>query len=187
METKKPIDLIQIKLIKIAQRKLGLSDENYRTILNDRYWVNSCKALSYDEATDLIKHFQSLGFKIVTKRYGRRAKSKEHRAPNIIQLVSKEQLSMINHLKEDIRWHVHDGFYRWLRKYLKREEERGWTYLIKTSREANAVIEALKGMKQRQKNAKRIEQSEIENQDAMRNAPGALQRDGGMHGGYYKW
>ncbi|MDP3012685.1 MAG: hypothetical protein Q8M92_00490, partial [Candidatus Subteraquimicrobiales bacterium] len=64
-------------------------------------------------------------------------------APNIIQLVSPQQLAKIEHLKADIKWHVHDGYQRWLKKYLKKDR-------IATSREANNVIEAMKGMRERQ-------------------------------------
>ena len=142
MQSKKPIDKIQIKLIHLAKAKLGLDDDKYRLILNQRYWVNSCKNLSYDEATDFIKYFQSLGFKIVTKRHTRKAGIKP--APtNIINLVSPQQLALIEHLREDIQWRIHDGYYRWLRKWLKKDR-------ITTAREAFRVIEGLKGMLKRQ-------------------------------------
>jgi phage gp16-like protein len=167
----KPIDSMQCKLIHIAKAKLGLSDEGYRTMLSERYWVNTCKELSYDDATDLIKHFQTLGFKIVTKRYAhvRRKTDARRKAPNIIQLVSPQQLALIEHLRADITWYVHDGYFRWLKKWLKKDR-------ITTEKEARNVIEALKGMLKRQQNAKRMEHS----------AEG-LRRDGGMHGGRWQW
>jgi len=62
------IEKIQIKLIKIAQKQIGLSDDEYRTILSDRYWVNSCTQLSYKDASDLIDHFKELGFRMKVKR-----------------------------------------------------------------------------------------------------------------------
>jgi hypothetical protein len=167
---------MQIKLLHIAKAKLGLSDEDYRTMLSDRYWVNTCKELSYDDATELIKHFQTLGFKIVTKRYSHGARRK---APNIIQLVSPQQLALIEHLRADITWHVHDGYFRWLKKYLKKDR-------ITTEKEARNVIEGLKGMKARQqKTFTPTHPSPLEGEDKGEGA--SLRRDGGMHGGHYKW
>lgn len=64
----KPIDKTQIKLIHIAKSKLGISDEEYRTMLSDRYWVNTSKELNYEDASDLIDHFKTLGFTIVSSR-----------------------------------------------------------------------------------------------------------------------
>jgi hypothetical protein len=133
----KRIDKKQIKLIHIAKAQLGLSDEEYRAILSDRYWVNTCTKLSYHEAHDLIEYFKSLGFKI------RKSKKKKKTPPNVIQLVSRQQLALIEHLKEDIYWRIPDGYNRWLKKFLKKER-------IATSKEANAVIEALKAMRKRQ-------------------------------------
>lgn len=153
----------QIQLIHIAKIQLGLSDEEYRSILMERYrgCFGSCKDLSYDEATDLINYFKTLGFKI-TKRYKRRELS-----PNVIALVSEQQLRLIEHLKADIRWHVHDGFYRWIKAFLKKDK-------IITSKDAFKVIEALKAMKARQQKA-------LE--------PGAeCYKDGCIKGrGYWKW
>lgn len=143
MQSEKQTDKTQVKLIHIAKTKLGLSDEQYRSIMIERYpgCFGSCKDLTYDEATDLINHFKSLGFKIITKKHG-----KKPTAPNMVQLVSPQQLAKIEHLKQDIRWHVHDGYLRWIKKYLKRDH-------ITTSKEANNVIEALKGMLARQQRA----------------------------------
>jgi hypothetical protein len=146
----KPIDAIQIKLIHIAKHQLGLDDEQYRALLLMRYFAASCTELTYDEATDLIKHFQTRGFHIVTKRYEHKKRDKRNRPDNIITLPSPQQIAMIGHLKEDVRWRLHDGFWRWLKKFLKRDEDKAWPALIRTSGEAYRVIEALKGMGKRQ-------------------------------------
>jgi hypothetical protein len=58
------ISKIQIKLIKIGQKQIGLSDEQYRDMLSDRYWKHSCTELTYKEASDLIDHFKTLGFAV---------------------------------------------------------------------------------------------------------------------------
>jgi len=62
------ISKIQIKIIKIAQKQLGLTDEKYREILSDRYWKHSCTELTYAEASDLIDYFKTLGFEVMPSR-----------------------------------------------------------------------------------------------------------------------
>jgi len=154
------IERKQITLIKIGQAKLELDDDKYRLILNQRYWVNTCKNLSYDDATDLLKHFQTMGFKIVTKKYnrGQGFKGSRGQAENIIQLVSRQQLALIDHLREDIQWRIHDGYYRWLRKWLRKDR-------ITTSKEAFRVIEGLKSMLKQQQQ-KQIHDAGCTMQDA---------------------
>jgi len=166
----KPISKAQIKIIHVALGELKISDEEYRTILSDRYWVNTCKALSYDDAHDLIfNYFVEKGFRVVTKKY-QSVKVSKPRAQNIIQMVSPQQLAKIEHLRADIRWHVHDGFQRWLKKWLKKEK-------IQTGKDAFRVIEGLKGMLSRQEKACKPASQPADQ----------LRHDGNMQGGYYKW
>lgn len=185
----KPINKTQIQLIHIAKAQLGISDNDYRILLMERYpnCFGTCKDLSYDEASDLINYFKSKGFKIVTKRYGRgtspRAQKGQYAPTNIIQLASKQQLAKIEHLRADIRWHVHDGYFRWLRKWLKKEK-------IQTGKDAFRVIEGLKGMLSRQQSKyQSIKGSKPENSDTVTlgHSDTSLRRDGGLHGGYWKW
>jgi hypothetical protein len=190
----KPINKIQVQLIHIGKAQLGLSDEAYRLVLNQLFWVNTCKDLNYDEATKLIEHFKSKGFKIVTKKYsrGQGFKGSRSRAENIIQLASPQKLAMIEHLRADIRWHVHDGYFRWLKKWLKKDR-------IATNKDANSVIEGLKGMLSRQQRAKSKElRAESIEQRATPTHPSplegegkgegeSLRRDGGLHGGRWQW
>lgn len=56
----------QIKLIHIAKSKLKLSDDHYRDILSG-FGVKSSKELTLQQAAEMIKIFQKLGFKLVTK------------------------------------------------------------------------------------------------------------------------
>ena len=133
----------QIVLIKIAQKKLGLSDEEYRSMLMERYpsCFGSCKDLSYDEASDLIDHFKKLGFKIITKRY-----EKKKLPPNVIELPSPQILKHIEHLRDDVRWYAHDRGQKFIQKFLKKNRP-------STMREAQKLVEALKAMKVRQQKA----------------------------------
>jgi transposase len=131
-------------LIHVAKSELGLADTVYRDILHVRFGKESCKDLTPAQAKDLIKYFKSLGFRV--KGQGsqkcnlcvprhRREKPPE----NVFYLVSEEQLAKIEHLKQDIKWRVWDGYQRWLEKYFKIER-------VRLSIEASVVIEGLKGM-----------------------------------------
>jgi len=68
IQDSKKIQKKQVQIIKIAQKQLGMSDDEYRLMLNERYWVNSCKDLTFEEASDLIDHFRKLGFRITGKK-----------------------------------------------------------------------------------------------------------------------
>jgi hypothetical protein len=131
----------QIKLIHIAKQQLGLSDEEYRELLRERYmgcFEGSCKELTYQEAHDLIEHFKSMGFEIKKRR------RKKPRGMDEIVHSRHPMMLKIEHLRKDIHWHVkHDGFQRLL-------EKRFGIKRIKTTREAVKVMECLKAMKARQ-------------------------------------
>lgn len=138
MQDNKSIDSTQIKLIHIAINQLKIDDETYRSWLGQWFDVYSCKELTYEQASTLIDEFKKMGFKIVRNRRPRRPQ-----APNMVQMVSPQELAKIKHLKADIKWRFYDGYYRWLKKYLKKDH-------ITTSKEASRVIEALKSMRDRQ-------------------------------------
>lgn len=172
----------QIKLIHIAKAELKLSDEEYRSLLSARYWVNTCTELSYKDASDLIDYFKAQGFKIKHRRGGscarpsrrattRVAPTKRKLPPEITQLPSPGQLKIIDHLKADVKWIVKpDGYDRWLVKYLKKDH-------ITTGKEAQHVIEALKAMKARQQ---RTAKAQADSGDSFHDLPV-------MNGGHYEW
>jgi len=132
---------VQIRLIKIAQRQLGLSEEAYRSLLCSRYqncFKGSCKELSYDQASDLIDYFKTLGFRIQKKRSRRKP-------PNMSTglFPGHPMFKKIEHLRTDINWRYRDGFKRLAMKVIKKE-------CPATTKEASMLIEALKGMKESQ-------------------------------------
>jgi hypothetical protein len=134
----------QKALVHICKSQLiakGVIDEaGYRALLRQWFDAESSRDLDYDQATVFIDELIKMGASIKKKR-----KSKKKLPPDITQLPSPQQLRMIEHFKQDIRWKFSDGFNRWLKAYLKRDR-------IVTAKEANAVIEALKGMLARQQN-----------------------------------
>jgi len=50
-----------IKAIKTKQRALKMTDDAYRALISDRYWQNSCTALTETEGHDLLDYLDSLG------------------------------------------------------------------------------------------------------------------------------
>ena len=131
------IDPVQIKMIHVAVGQLGLSDDTYRDILHGHYKAESCKDLSYTQASALIDHFKTLGFRI--KTVGRAPRARRTSAANVAYLPSREQLDLIDNLKVQIKWQLQDGFQRWLTKYIKTDR-------VRTSAQAQRAIEGLKGM-----------------------------------------
>ncbi|GER92670.1 DUF1018 domain-containing protein [hot springs metagenome] len=143
------IDNKQKQLIHICKAQLiekgELSEESYRDMMERHYGVRSCVYLTYNQAEAFINDMIRLGAEIKRKRRPRRPQ-----APNITAIVSPQELAKIEHLKADIKWRFHDGYDRWLKKYLKKDR-------ITTSREASKVIEALKGMLARQQRQEKFE------------------------------
>ncbi len=162
----------QIVLIHLALNQLKISREQYEIMLSD-YWAKSSVDLSIKDAEHLIDRFVKLGFKIITKRHTPRP-SRE--GTNIVQLVSPHQLALIEHLREEICWHIEDGYFHWLRKWLKKDR-------ITTSKEAFRTIEGLKSMKaHQQKNNTPLRPSQEgtqETQETQGTQGTSLRRDGG--------
>ena len=50
-------------LIHIGKNQIGMDDDEYRDILENRYKKKSSKDLTYNQAEDLIRLFKKLGFK----------------------------------------------------------------------------------------------------------------------------
>lgn len=48
--------------IHIAKKQLGLSEDDYRSLLGQRYGVDSSKALTNTQAADLLAAFEALGW-----------------------------------------------------------------------------------------------------------------------------
>jgi hypothetical protein len=51
-----------IQKIKIAQKQLDIPDDQYRTMLDRMFHVDSCTKLGNDQALRLIRHFRDLGW-----------------------------------------------------------------------------------------------------------------------------
>ncbi len=124
----------QIQLIKIAQKQLKMSDEDYYTVLLVRFQVSTCKDLTYVQAEKLLHHFEQSGF----KRSGWRRKGKQARPggshPKHLNngsgtvpvvwpkdanwLMSPGQRVLILQLLGELGW-TFDSFLKWMPKQFK--------------------------------------------------------------------
>ncbi len=133
------IDAKQIQMIHCAIARLGLSDDEYRAILAGQYQRESCKALTYMEATRLIDYFKTMGFVIPPRKKYTAASRRGPLPGNVVVMPSRDQLNMIDALASKIAWKFEDGFFRWMKKYMKIDR-------VITAKQAEAVIEGLKKM-----------------------------------------
>jgi hypothetical protein len=133
-----PIDAKQIRIIKMAQRDLGMDDAGYRGLLSDLFGVESCTCLSYEQANRLIGELQTKGFRLVAK--ARPVKSRP-KGKNVINLASREELAKIEALADLIPWRAKDGKELFFIKRLGIQGGR-----VRTAGEAYRAIEGLKKM-----------------------------------------
>ena len=140
-----PINSTQIKLLHVGIAALKIQDAVYRDLLWTQFGVKTCKDLTYEQASGLIDDLKRKGFRIKqSKPRGSRGRKKRPQSDNLIYLPSRQELALIDRLRIDVRWRNSDGYDRWIQKFL------GGHSRLRTSKEAQKVIEALKAMKKRQ-------------------------------------
>ncbi len=117
------VDHNKLAVIHIVKRELGLSDDEYREILQRETGVRSAKDLDEKGFRRLMRYFAgSRHYRI--NRYG---------------LTFRQKL-FINHMVDDLGWDV-QHFKNFLNKYYKKTEVDKLT-----KREASNVIESLKNI-----------------------------------------
>jgi hypothetical protein len=146
-----PISKGQIAVIKIAQKELGIEDDDYRSMLIAHFKVSSCTQLTKAQATRLIERFEALGFETRNKtprargshpgyvRIRKPQQRLDREDGKLVRLASFEERGKIDALAALIDWEFKDGLKRWMEKRLKIDR-------VRTSREAYLVIEGLKKM-----------------------------------------
>ena len=117
------VDHKKLAVIHIVKRELGLSDDEYRDILQRETGVRSAKDMDEKDFRRLMRYF---------------AGSRHYRI-NKYGLTFRQKL-FINHLVDDLGWDVRH-FKNFLNKYYKK------TTIDKlTKKEASKVIESLKNI-----------------------------------------
>lgn len=87
-----------IAKVKIAQKQLGMSDADYRAVLDAQFGVASCTKLTNRQLDELIRHFSAKGFVERTVRVRKGDKS----VPSEKAMNAKAMLSKIEALLAEI-------------------------------------------------------------------------------------
>ena len=138
------ITTAQIRAIHVALARRGIDDDDYREILQSGWGVDTCKALTRRQASELLRH---LGAKLRNPPGSpgtrqRTAASRQRLPKGVTRLVSSEQRRLIADLVGEIAWREPDGYAGWLKKNQGLER-------VATASQAARVIEGLKALKRR--------------------------------------
>ncbi len=146
-----PINGKQRTVIKMAVGKLGISDDDYRDGLQERFGVRSCTKLTFNQATVYIKELEDKGFAIIPgkgkPKPEKTAPKKGARPPisrtdsKIVGLATRGELEKVDQVAQLIVWREENGLQLFLEKRMKIKGGR-----IRTSQEAYLAIEGLKKM-----------------------------------------
>lgn len=120
------LDRKKLAVIHIVKKELGLSDDDYRDILERETGVRSAKELDQQGFYRLMRYFTGSGYYRLNQ-HG----------------LTFRQKAYINHLVEEIGWDE-GHFNNFLMKYFKRP-----SVMKLSKKEASKVIEALKSMRKR--------------------------------------
>jgi phage gp16-like protein len=128
-----------IAKIKIAQKQIGLSDDDYRAMLAERYGVESSTRLTGAQLGNLIQHMERLGFMPRPSIKAMARKLADDRQSRMIRgiWIELHQLGVVRNASE-----------RALAAYIKRQtgvERLEWL----TMAQASNVIESLKAWRDR--------------------------------------
>ena len=130
-----------IAKIKIAQKQLGIEDDDYRDILYRKFRVSSCTSLSDSQALVLIHHFRDLGW----VPQSRKPKKYDDQKGDIYSATAKQKRLV------EVLWHnVYRGNEekKHLRQFLWNHFKVSDVQFLDKSK-AHDVIEALKKMNSR--------------------------------------
>lgn len=122
-----------IQLIHIAKSQIGLSDENYRAVLESTAKKTSCSEMTLFELNEVLKAMKKLGFKV---------KKLETREEEIGWDASKAQMDYIKGMWERV---ARDKSDRALYKFIKRITGADHPRFM-TAKDSQKVIIALRKM-----------------------------------------
>ena len=143
--SEKAITGSQVRLIHVALSRAGIDDETYRHMLSEGYGVDTCKALTRRQASELLRQ---LGVALRNPP-GKRPKARRQTTPRtplppgVTRLLSPAQRQLISELAGEIAWREPGGYDGWLKKNqgIRR---------VATAQQAMRVIEGLKALKRRE-------------------------------------
>lgn len=139
----RPITPSQIRAIHAALPRRGLSDDDYRAILRERYDVETCKALTRRQAHDLLLTLGRALPRPPGAKGPRRRQPATRAAKGAVRMVTPAQRALIEELAGEVAWREADGYRRWLGHTMRLGR-------VSTAAQASRVIEGLKAMRRRQ-------------------------------------
>lgn len=147
----------QVKIIKIAQKQLGMDDAAYRELLA-HYGAQSCTELSAEQAERMIDEMVRKGFRVVTEKKKRtwlpggtregRPQGAPRSGGKVVRLATAAELAKLSAVAGLIAWRAEGGLALFLEKRLSIKGGK-----VRTAREAYLAIEALKKMFENQMKA----------------------------------
>ncbi|MGA2108357.1 MAG: regulatory protein GemA [Syntrophorhabdales bacterium] len=140
-----------LAFIHTAKSRLLMSEKEYRDLLNEKFGVTSAKALTREQAEQLMDYFRDRGFGKKKRKWtcglcAPRPKDSRPIPKDVIYPASPSQLAVIDALQKAVKWGHPDGYSLWLSKYFRLSK-------VEWSPQATQVITALKGLLRSQKQA----------------------------------
>ena len=135
-----PITKAQVRSIHVALYRQGIDGATYRSILYERYGVETSKTLTRLQASDLLTR---IGRPLLQAAAPRPTPPRPEPVPKgAPRLVTAEQRELIAKLSGEIGWREPKGYAQWLRANMGLER-------IATSAQGAKVIQGLKAIKER--------------------------------------
>lgn len=142
MPPRAKINESQVRLLRVAQRQVGLSDEEFRVMLHSIGGVESTKDLTWEAFDVILGKLKEMGFVYKTssgrKKYDELGERKGMASPKILR--------MLEALWADIYNGPEERMFIDLRRFILREygkEDLAWL----TAKDAHKCTEALKSLK----------------------------------------
>ncbi len=136
----------QRQLIGMGCSHFGMSKDDKRSMLLERYGKESTVDLDFAQAEEVLDDLVAKGFVIKSskRRYLSRRRrpfpgGQKRKSGNMVALASQAELAKIDALSGLVTWKVENGQQRWMKKRFKMDQ-------VKTAGDALKVIEGLKGM-----------------------------------------
>ncbi len=139
----RPISSGQVKAIHVSLKAIGLDDETYRFMLDQKFGVATCKDLNRKQAHELLNHLAPRRPRLTPRQQTPRqqpAKQQARPPDNVFHLATPAQHQLIHDLIREVKWHTPGGYAAWLNKYLGLKR-------ITSQGDAQKVINGLKGLK----------------------------------------
>ena len=139
-----PITPGQVKLIHVMLTRQKIDDDDYRTLLESLYGVDTCKNLTRKQANELLTRLGA-GQKPKPAQAAKPAPPRR-RDPNVVALATPAQHRLIRALIHEVKWRMQPpaaAYAAWLQHNQSLDK-------VRTTTEAAKVVRGLKALKAHQ-------------------------------------